>query len=80
MGKSLALAPSRLDLISAMSKECTMLYNKSQEKPFSDKYFYFNQDKLGQGANATVYRCYLNKDKPAVEAYKQQLESMGFQR
>jgi len=39
------------------------------ENNFSSKYFYLDSDKLGEGAHASVYKCYLVKDRQIVDDY-----------
>lgn len=35
-------------------------------------------DKLGEGAHASVYKCYLKKDREKVEAHYEKLKELGF--
>ena len=53
------------------------LFEDSQQNNFDQKYFYHLEDKLGEGAHASVYKCYLNQDREKVEQYYAKLKELG---
>lgn len=65
-----SLEPSREELIKIKSDQLSLAFAKSKENNFHDNYFYYDDEKLGEGAHACVYKCYLIKDRDKVEAYR----------
>jgi hypothetical protein len=79
IAQSINLEQSRDDLIAELSSKVKQEFDKSQANNFSSKYFYFDTDKLGEGAHASVYKCYLLKDREKVEEYYDRLKALGFE-
>lgn len=70
---------SREDLIAELSSKAKENFDESLHNNFSTKYFYFDSDKLGEGAHASVYKCYLVRDRQVVEEHYNKLKELGFE-
>jgi len=62
MGLALGLEQSRDQMIQQLSTQVKKEFDESQKHCFENKYFYKPCDKLGEGAHASVYKCYLKQD------------------
>jgi len=49
-------------MIQQLSTQVKKEFDESQKHCFENKYFYKPCDKLGEGAHASVYKCYLKQD------------------
>lgn len=75
---ALQLEQSREDLIAELSFKAKENFDESLNNNFSSKYFYYDSDKLGEGAHASVYKCYLLKDRDVVDEHYKNLKELGF--